>query len=71
MPDDSAALGPNLNLFGQRDRPSTAPTRSTTWWGRARAAAKRYGYELEHVQSNHEGALIDAIHGAPAGARRS
>src|SRR5262249_51782871 len=30
----------------------------------AREAAAKLGHDLEHVQSNHEGALIDAIHAA-------
>src|SRR5690606_33898230 len=30
----------------------------------ARAAAQERGFELEHLQSNHEGVLIDAIHAA-------
>jgi len=32
--------------------------------GDARAAAETAGYTLEHVQSNHEGGLIEAIHAA-------
>ncbi len=30
----------------------------------AREQAQEKGFDLEHVQSNHEGALIDAIHAA-------
>jgi 3-dehydroquinate dehydratase II len=30
----------------------------------ARETAAKLGHDLEHVQSNHEGVLIDAIHGA-------
>ncbi|MFH4307795.1 type II 3-dehydroquinate dehydratase, partial [Acinetobacter baumannii] len=30
----------------------------------ARATAAKHGHELEHLQSNHEGALVDAIHAA-------
>jgi 3-dehydroquinate dehydratase-2 len=30
----------------------------------ARKSAADHGYDLEHVQSNHEGDLVDAIHGA-------
>lgn len=56
--------GPNLNLLGRRDR---------RWYGTAslddcveaaRAAAAAAGHELEHLQSNHEGVLIDAVHAA-------
>jgi 3-dehydroquinate dehydratase-2 len=32
--------------------------------GRAASAAKAQGLELEHLQSNHEGELIDAVHAA-------
>ena len=39
--------------------------------GDARARPQAHGYELEHFQSNHEGALIDAIQARVAGARRS
>ena len=31
---------------------------------RARSVASELGFELEHVQSNHEGELVEAIHGA-------
>ena len=58
-------FGPNLNLLGTaptRDlrhrRPSPTTSRRP---GRRRSSA---GYEVEHLQSNHEGDLIDAIHHA-------
>lgn len=56
--------GPNLNLLGERE-PEIYGTRSladhvTT----ARDAAEGAGLALEHLQSNHEGDLVDAIHGA-------
>lgn len=56
--------GPNLAALGRRD---------PRWYGAAtlddcvraaRAAAEAAGHVLEHVQSNHEGALIDAVHAA-------
>ncbi len=31
---------------------------------RAEAAAGRHGLELQHIQSNHEGELVDAVHAA-------
>jgi len=40
-----------------------APTHSTTM-SSAGATASRLGFTLEHVQSNHEGVLVDAIHAA-------
>jgi 3-dehydroquinate dehydratase-2 len=32
--------------------------------GDAREAAAEHGYDLDHVQSNHEGEIVDAIHDA-------
>src|SRR5262245_48867551 len=56
--------GPNLNLFGQRDPLVYGTDTLDEMVGDARDAAARFGYEVEHVQSNHEGVLIDAIHDA-------
>ena len=56
--------GPNLNLFGQRDPLVYGTDTLDEMVGDARDAAARLGYEVEHVQSNHEGVLIDAIHDA-------
>jgi 3-dehydroquinate dehydratase-2 len=53
--------GPNLNLFGQRDPSVYGTATLDDMVGDARAAAAEHGYELDHVQSNHEGALVDAI----------
>jgi 3-dehydroquinate dehydratase-2 len=56
--------GPNLNLLGTRD-PETYGTTTLADIEKAcinRAAA--LGYRLEHVQSNHEGQLVDWIHAA-------
>ncbi|MET0578683.1 MAG: type II 3-dehydroquinate dehydratase [Ilumatobacteraceae bacterium] len=56
--------GPNLNLLGDRQpevygTPTLADHVATT----ARAAAE-HGLGIESFQSNHEGELVDAIHGA-------
>jgi 3-dehydroquinate dehydratase-2 len=56
--------GPNLSLLGQRQpevygRQSLADHVAT-----ARAAAGAQGLGLEHVQSDYEGALVEAVHGA-------
>ena len=56
--------GPNLNLFGQRDPAVYGTATLDDLVGDARAAAHAHGYEIEHLQSNHEGALVDAIQGA-------
>ena len=56
--------GPNLNLFGQRDPAVYGTATLDDLVDDARKAAADHGYDLEHVQSNHEGELVDAIHGA-------
>lgn len=56
--------GPNLNLFGSRDPDVYGTETLDDMVADARAAAAAHGHELEHLQSNHEGDLIDAIHGA-------
>ena len=56
--------GPNLNLFGERDPAVYGTATLDDMVGDARDVAERAGHVLEHLQSNHEGALVDAIHGA-------
>ena len=56
--------GPNLNLLGEREPEIYGTTTLAELEADARDAAGEHGYELEHLQSNHEGALIDAIHAA-------
>jgi 3-dehydroquinate dehydratase-2 len=56
--------GPNLNLLGEREPEIYGTATLADHVEAARAAAADRGFELEHLQSNHEGALIDAIHGA-------
>jgi 3-dehydroquinate dehydratase-2 len=56
--------GPNLNLFGERDPDVYGTDTLAEMVADAEAAAAEHGHTLEHVQSNHEGALVDAIHGA-------
>jgi 3-dehydroquinate dehydratase-2 len=55
--------GPNLNLLGQREPDlygrMTLPEIETM----VREAAGRLGAEIEWFQTNHEGALIDAVQG--------
>jgi 3-dehydroquinate dehydratase II len=56
--------GPNLNLLGEREPEHYGTTTLDELVSIAREASAKLGHDLEHVQSNHEGALIDAIHGA-------
>lgn len=56
--------GPNLNLLGDRE-PDTYGTHTLLdHVAAARLRAQQRGFDLEHIQSNHEGDLIDAIHAA-------
>lgn len=56
--------GPNLNLLGTRE-PSVYGTRSLTdIEGELSDIARKDGAEVVFFQSNHEGALVDRIHGA-------
>jgi 3-dehydroquinate dehydratase-2 len=56
--------GPNLNLLGQREPEIYGTATLADHVETARKAAAEAGYEVDHVQSNSEGDLIDAIHGA-------
>lgn len=56
--------GPNLNLFGEREPEIYGTDTLDDMVGDARTAAEAAGHELEHLQSNQEGDLIEAIHGA-------
>lgn len=56
--------GPNLNLLGQREPEIYGTSTLDDHVGAARAVAEAHDLVLEHVQSNHEGELIDAIHAA-------
>lgn len=64
MPTILLLSGPNLNLFGRRDPAVYGTATLDDLVADARAIAANHGYDLEHVQSNHEGDLVDAIHGA-------
>ena len=56
--------GPNLNLLGEREPDVYGTATLADHVATAAAAASVHGLEVEHVQSNHEGALVDAIQGA-------
>jgi 3-dehydroquinate dehydratase II len=56
--------GPNLNLLGEREPAHYGTTTLAELVALASETAAKLGHDVEHLQSNHEGALIDAIHGA-------
>jgi 3-dehydroquinate dehydratase-2 len=56
--------GPNLNLLGEREPAIYGSSTLAECVADARAAAEAHGHTVEHLQSNQEGDLVDAIHGA-------
>ncbi len=58
--------GPNLNLLGLREPAVYGTTTLAELAEEVRADAGRLGITLTWFQSNHEGALVDAIQALPA-----
>lgn len=56
--------GPNLNLLGDREPDVYGPETLADHVATATKAAAGLGLDLEHLQTNHEGELVDAVHGA-------
>ena len=56
--------GPNLDLLGERDPGVYGHETLDDHVTAARATAESLGFDLEHFQSNHEGDLVEAVHGA-------
>ena len=56
--------GPNLNLLGLREPDIYGERTYGDLVEMIRAEAERLGITVDFVQSNHEGALVDAIQGA-------
>ena len=56
--------GPNLNLLGEREPAIYGSDTLDDCVADARETAAKFGHDVEHLQSNHEGALVDAIHAA-------
>jgi 3-dehydroquinate dehydratase II len=56
--------GPNLNLLGDREPALYGTETLADHVTTATEAAARRGLSLEHVHSNHEGDLVEAVHAA-------
>jgi len=56
--------GPNLGLLGVREPSVYGTATLADHVARAGAAAQANGFALEHVQSEHEGDLVAAVHAA-------
>ena len=56
--------GPNLNLLGQREPGIYGEENYESLCERVKAFAAAHGSTAECFQSNHEGAIVDAIHAA-------
>jgi len=56
--------GPNLNLLGEREPEVYGTDTLEDYVATAQETATELGLELDHLHSNHEGDLVDAIHGA-------
>jgi 3-dehydroquinate dehydratase-2 len=64
MPTVLLLSGPNLNLLGIREPDIYGAASLDDHVKTATAAAADLGMELEHLQSNHEGGLVEAVHRA-------
>lgn len=53
--------GPNLNLLGQREPEIYGRTTLAEIEAMVREAARAHGADVEWFQTNHEGALVDAV----------
>jgi 3-dehydroquinate dehydratase II len=56
--------GPNLDLLGQREPDVYGHATLDDHVAAARGVAEAHDIDLEHLQSNHEGALVDAVRDA-------
>lgn len=59
----SVLNGPNLNLLGQREPEVYGRTTLTEIEAMVREAGRGHGVEITWFQTNHEGALVDAVQG--------
>ena len=56
--------GPNLDLLGTREPEVYGTVTLADHVDATRRAAADLGLDVEHVQSNHEGGVVEALHGA-------
>jgi 3-dehydroquinate dehydratase-2 len=56
--------GPNLNLLGEREPEIYGSATLDDHLELARRTAQSVDLDVEHLQSNHEGELVDAVHAA-------
>jgi len=61
MPSILLISGPNLNMLGSREPEIYGRDMLYELVGDARAVAEANGHSLDHVQSNHEGEIVDAV----------
>jgi 3-dehydroquinate dehydratase II len=59
--------GPNLDLLGEREPEIYGRDTLADHVEAASRTAEKLGLSLEHLQSNDEGRLVDAVHGARGG----
>ena len=57
----SVLNGPNLNLLGQREPELYGHTTLADIEAMVRQAARDHGADIEWLQTNHEGALVEAV----------
>ncbi|HEX3460753.1 MAG TPA: type II 3-dehydroquinate dehydratase [Acidimicrobiales bacterium] len=56
--------GPNLNMLGDREPAVYGPETLSDHVATATRAAEELGLAIEHLQTNHEGELVEAVQGA-------
>ena len=69
MPKVIVLNGPNLNLLGQREPAVYGAATLADVEALCRETGQALGVEVECLQSNHEGVLIDALHAAGRGVK--